>query len=510
MRGIPFIICASLACLSAIGQAQSAPTATITVDAKHVIGKVQPLVFGHNVEAADSYNPDGTPQMHSAIRAEGLWDPEKKQLVPEMVTMSKEVGVKMMRYPGGCLTHNFNWHEAVGPIDQRPNFSFGIDEFIAYCRAVGAEPLMSVSEYTGTPQDSADLVEYLNAPADARHPWAQKRAQWGHPQPYGVRYFEIGNESDHGNHLTVNHKQYNGKAYADRYIAAAKLMRNIDSRIKIGVVSDSAPSAYDPWNVTVFTMTKGLVDFVIIHTYSAGAADENTALKTPADTLMRGCMVASSKFEACLADYREVIKECTGKNLPLAITEYNSFFVQEKPIPYRFCYGAALFSADYVRVLLKPESNVLMANYWHLANGYWGMIRGLGPYQKMPAYYLYRLWAQHFGPKLVEVNATSPRVMADGTPAAPVVVADPRVVKEKSGRELFDIKAVKPVRGPGYSIEAKPDGTLVAQFDHMEQEAYPDIMKIAAPWVGAGYMLSFEARATGDLANCRIGLGLND
>ncbi|HEX2951425.1 MAG TPA: carbohydrate-binding protein CenC, partial [Armatimonadota bacterium] len=134
--------------------AQAAPTATITVDAKQVLGKVQPLVFGHNVEAADGYNIFGSSHSYGGRNAEGLWNPEQKQLVPEMVAMSKEIGMKMMRYPGGCLAHNFNWHDAVGPIDQRPNFSFGVDEFIAYCRAVGAEPLMTVSAYVGTPQDS--------------------------------------------------------------------------------------------------------------------------------------------------------------------------------------------------------------------------------------------------------------------------------------------------------------------------------------------------------------------
>ncbi|HEX2951227.1 MAG TPA: carbohydrate-binding protein CenC, partial [Armatimonadota bacterium] len=145
--------------------------ATITVNAQQTVGKVNPFVFGHNVEAG-AYEWDNKRIFTRPETGDGLWNPATNKVVPEVVKMSKEIGMTMMRYPGGCLVHDFDWHEAVGPVADRPHFAFGVDEFIAYCRAVGAEPLMNVSDYIGTPQDAADLVEYLNAPADARHPWA--------------------------------------------------------------------------------------------------------------------------------------------------------------------------------------------------------------------------------------------------------------------------------------------------------------------------------------------------
>ncbi|HEX2951424.1 MAG TPA: alpha-L-arabinofuranosidase C-terminal domain-containing protein, partial [Armatimonadota bacterium] len=402
-----------------------------------------------------------------------------------------------------------NWHDAVGPIDQRPNFSFGVDEFIAYCRAVGAEPLMTVSAYVGTPQDSADLVEYCNAPADAQHPWAQKRAQWGHPQPYGIRYFEMGNESDHGNHNVIPHKQYTAEEYAQWFNACEKLMRKVDPSIQMGPLMGTGTGPSDPWNATVLTMTKGRADFIIVHTYAVGCGD--AAERIPADTLMQACMAACEQVESRLGDYRRLIKKCTGKNLPLAVTEYNASFVQDKPEPYRYSYGAALHSADYVRVLLKPESNVLMANYWQLANGYWGMIQGFGPYKKMPAYYLYRLWAQHFGPKLVAVNVNSPQVSFAGScrvaPASGKSYFPGKALKE----DLLDVKRdVKPVSGSGFTCEVRPDGTLVATLKDLETEQYPEFAVIKAPKIGMGYKISFEARSTGNVKNATMGLGLGD
>ncbi|HEX2949183.1 MAG TPA: alpha-L-arabinofuranosidase C-terminal domain-containing protein [Armatimonadota bacterium] len=490
--------------------AHATSTATITVDANHVIGPVNPLVFGHNVEAADSFAIHSPNHAYGAIRADGLWDPTKNVLAPEMLEMSKEIGTTMMRYPGGCLVNNFNWHDAVGPIANRPNFPFGVDEFIEYCRAVGAEPLMTVSEYVGTPQDSADLVEYLNAPADAQHPWAQKRAQWGHPKPYGVRYFEIGNESDHGNHSAIPRKLFTGKTYAEWFLTVATLMRKVDPTIKIGAVTSTGMDTDDSWNTTVVKMTKDQADFIVVHLYSVNC-NEEAAKTLSADSLMQGCMAAGEQYEMRMSLYREMIKRCSGKNIPLAVTEFNASFVQNKPIPYRFSFGSALFSADLIRVMLKPTSHVMMANYWQLANGYWGMIKGYTPpYRKMPAYYLFRLWAQHFGKNLVAIHTDSPRIAFDGACRVRPASGDTYLPSRSLGANLLDLNAIKNVSGEGYTTELHPDGVLVAKLNHMSKEDYPEFAVIKAPATGTKYQLSFEARATGNLKASILGLELCD
>ncbi|HEX2950206.1 MAG TPA: alpha-L-arabinofuranosidase C-terminal domain-containing protein, partial [Armatimonadota bacterium] len=390
------------------------------------------------------------------------------------------------------------------PIDERPHFPFGVNEFIAYCQTVGAEPLMNVSEFIGTPQDSADLVEYLNAPADTKHPWAQKRAQWGHPEPFHVRYFEIGNESD---------GKYTPEQYALRFNECSRLMRAVDPTIKMSILMGTStnPSADDPWNARVLTLTKGNADFIVIHTYAV------CGLSTPDET-MQSCMAIGDQFEYTLAQYRALIRKCTGRDIPLAITEYNCGFVQEKPIPYRFSYGAALFSADYLRILLKPETNVLMANYWQFINGYWGMVRTSRDaatqqlaVRHMPAYYLYRLWGQHFGAQLLDVKVNSPRVQFAGhvgnvCPA----MGDHIVPAQTSDTNLLQGKTIRTVNIPGLTTEVRPDGTLVATLDKLASEQYVSFVDIPAPSKGIGYHLSFEARATGTFTNAVMGLQLLD
>lgn len=211
-----------------------------------------------------------------------------------------------------------------------------------------------------------------------------------------------------------------------------------------------------------------------------------------------------------MSQYRDIIKRYSGKDLPLAVTEYNASFVQDKPIRYRYSYGGALFSADYIRILLKPEANVLMANYWQLANGYWGMIQGFGPYKKMPAYYLFRLWAQHFGTKLVDVKTTSPRLPFEGVNGVRAAYGDAYSEGKDLGVNLLDAKAFQAGTGNNFTTAIQPDGTLVAKVDQLGRETYSNIAVVKAPKIGTSYKLSFDARSTGDLKGSNMGLGLCD
>jgi len=491
------------------------PPARITVNAGAPGAPVNPHVFGHNVEAADAYGIFGTEHRYDQPRTgDGLWNPALRSPVPEALGFARDIGMKMLRYPGGCLSHNYDWHAAAGPVKDRPNFAFGLDEFVAFCRAAGAEPLITVSDYAATPRDAGDLVEYLNAPADRAHPWALQRAAAGHPEPYGVRYFEMGNESDHGNHDAKPFRKYSGKEYAKWFMDCAARMRAVDRGIRMGALMGTGTGSRDPWNGTVLDGVKGDADFIIVHTYAVGIWGEEGIAGKKSDVLMRACMAAGGQFEGMLGEYRELIRKRSGRDLPLAITEYNASFVQEKPVPYRFSYGAAMFSADYIRVLLKPETNVLMANYWHFVNGYWGMVRGPKlpedrprTWKMMPAYYLYRLWGTHFGTALVAVEVESPRVEFEGLPGQVLPARGDRYVPAGpvSGNLVAGLKTGE---GAGYRIREK-DGTLTVILANYTGEAYPLVAE-APGGAGNDYRVSFEARSKGSLRNARLGLSLID
>ncbi len=445
---------------------------SIVIEADKARGSVNPFIFGHNLEAADGKDIFSTKPSPKSD-ADGIWNIAERKPTPEIVQFSKDIGMKMMRYPGGCLVHNFDWKKAVGPYDERPNFAFGIDELVEYCRAVGAEPLMTVAVYVGTPEDKAELVEYCNAPATPEHPWAMKRAQWGHKEPYGIKYFEIGNEEDHGNHNVKPFQKFTAEKYADYFLRCVRSMKAIDPSIKMSVHAGTGTPPSDPWNAKVFSIVKDKADLIAIHTYLP-----------PVDMFMRSPDIGAER----LTEYREVIRKNAGKDIPMAITEYNGGNHE-----LRFSYGAALFCADYVRYMLEPKNNIFMAEYWHFIGGFWGFVRkSASGWTTLPAYYTFRLWGEHFGSELLGLTVESPRY----SPAIANAIDDPDIVLTDQTAETC-----------AFRVTGKDSITM--QIKNAKSDDYP-LFASAALSPASTYVLTFKARTVGSSGDFILGVGIMD
>lgn len=164
----------------------------ITVESSNVLHSIKPGLFGVN----HRYFVNGV----------GMWDPVTKSVYAEFDKKLADIGLKSLRYPGGTTANLFWWKRSIGPVEQRLNqvnpylgngpekANFGLDEAMRYSEKHGFDTPYVYNVGNGNPQDAAELVEYLNSPADAAHPWAMKRAQNGHPAPYNIKTFELGNE----------------------------------------------------------------------------------------------------------------------------------------------------------------------------------------------------------------------------------------------------------------------------------------------------------------------------
>jgi alpha-L-arabinofuranosidase len=111
-------------------------------------------------------------------------------------------GITVLRYGGSMVNHpGYKWKNMIGPRDRRPPYAgtwypyssngWGIPDFMAFCEAAGFEyiPAFFMGE---TPQDMADFIRYAKGPADSE--WGRRRAADGHPEPFRLRYLELGNE----------------------------------------------------------------------------------------------------------------------------------------------------------------------------------------------------------------------------------------------------------------------------------------------------------------------------
>ena len=138
-------------------------------------------------------------------------------------------GLGVLRY-GGCMVNapEYRWKKMIGDRDRRPQYKgwwypystngFGIEDFVQFCRAAGFESVFAINDEE-TPEDAADLVEYLNGPATSE--WGKRRAANGHPEPYGVRYIEIGNEEKTDAH------------YIERFKLLSEAMHARDPKVQL-------------------------------------------------------------------------------------------------------------------------------------------------------------------------------------------------------------------------------------------------------------------------------------
>lgn len=204
---------------------------------------------------------------------------------PDIIRMLRDAELPLLRWPGGNFASGYRWKPGVGPVDARPTLRnpawesleynlFGTDEFIAYCRAVGCEPMICINAGDGTPQEASEWVEYCNGGADT--PMGRLRAQNGHPEPYAVSLWEIGNELD-GRHQ-VSWTTAGG--YADRYQQFVRAMRAADPTIRI-LACGYHTRILTEWNTALIEQCAAELTTITHHVLNGGvvgAATDRVAL----------------------------------------------------------------------------------------------------------------------------------------------------------------------------------------------------------------------------------------
>ena len=142
---------------------------------------------------------------------QGIWNSATNEMHYNINDLSGYTGSKFYRFPGGTMANLYKWKNAIGPLHSRvPNLNshgdagpqtneFGPDEFGKMLETTAiSEGIIVVSFCWDQPQDAADYVEYMNCEVgenpNGGTDWAQVRANNGHPEPYNIKYWEIGNE----------------------------------------------------------------------------------------------------------------------------------------------------------------------------------------------------------------------------------------------------------------------------------------------------------------------------
>lgn len=375
------------------------------------VGYINKKVFGNNVLAYETVSSSGgtKPYYGNSDYGAGVWNPGNKEPVEDVINLAKEAGITALRFPGGCGSHNYDWKNSIGK--NKKHFLFGVGEFLKTCDAIGAEPIVTISYFRGDAKNAADFVEYLNSPNNGSNPngdvdWASERAKNGRELPFNVEYFEIGNEVYHGNDRDLN--GISPETYALEYVKYYDAMKSVDPTSKVGLVLYT-----NDWNRKAMEIVREKLDFGIMHIYPTPVWGKGLETMSAEKIYKISFALPIINEEDKIRNTLKLLRDKSGRDIPLVISEYNGGFVQEKPVPYRHCLGSALLNAELLRIFMKPENNILMANYWNFINEYWGMAtNGFSGdsydlhrhYRKRPNYYTFELYHKHFGDMLLKAD----------------------------------------------------------------------------------------------------------
>ena len=346
---------------------------------------------------------------------------------------AKALHPAFVRWPGGNVAQDYHWIWGIGPRDQRftwTNLSwgnepepsdFGTDEFIRLCRNLGAEPSITVNVEgrDATAEEAAAWVEYANGSSSSRY--STLRTAGGHPEPFGIKYWEIGNEI-WGSWVRAHS---DAETYARNYLRYADAMQKADSSIRLIGVGDNSMS----WNRTVLGMAGSRMDYLAIHHYYGTAEMKGDPLNLMARPL---------SYERFYKQMSQMIRDLVpGREVKLAINEWNTSL----PLPRQHSMESALYAARLMNVFERSDI-VAMSAVSDFVNGWSGGVIQSSRHGVFvtPTYLVNELYSRHLGTERLVARVQSP-VFDTTLEGNDIPYLDAVVTRTADGKQIF-IKVV--------------------------------------------------------------------
>ena len=369
-----------------------AQTATIKIDVTRTIGQIDPKIYGVFMEPIQISGRRGLPDSPQLNTLYGtLYDPSsplanEDGFRKDYIDAMKELKVTNMRWPGGNFLSGYNWEDGIGPKNKRParinmawggidNNEVGTDEWFKLNKAMGSENIVCVNLGLGTIMEAAHWVEYCNYKRGTYY--SDLRAKNGHPAPYHVKIWDLGNEMD-GLPWELGHK--NAEDYVEIAREAAKAMKAVDPSIKLVASGSSYYSlgTWDDWNRKILTGLGDRVDYISIHSYWENSPDYYTLMGASAKIFEERINITENEIQT--------VSALKGFKNPIGISvdEYGSFgrsFLNVLPV------------AQSLNSFIRHADEVKMANYTALT-GLLASDPKNGTF-KSPLFYTFKLFSNN-------------------------------------------------------------------------------------------------------------------
>jgi len=282
----------------------------------------------------------------------------------DVIALLRELNSPVYRWPGGNFVSGYNWQDGIGERDLRPprknpawrgveHNDVGIDEFMNFCRLLNTQPYIAVNTGLGNNTMAAQEVEYCNGKYDT--PMGRWRSANGHPEPYNVKYWAVGNEM-YGSWQIGNMPV---QQYVNKHNDVSEAMKKVDPSIQIIGVG-----AVGPWDELMLTECSKNMDFISEHIYRQ---------QGPGDGLMTHVKQLSDDIRSigeAHRKYRKQIGELKGKNIRIAMDEWNYWYGPHifGELGTRYFLRDALGIAAGLNEYSRNSDIYFMANYAQTVN----------------------------------------------------------------------------------------------------------------------------------------------
>jgi len=385
-------------------QERSSPATRVVIDPSFQVSELDPRVFGSFLE-----------QLGRAIYT-GIYEPGSKLsdsngFRTDVMQEIHELGVPIIRWPGGNFVSGYHWLDGVGPQKDRPRVldrawntletnQFGTNEFMTWCKQTATEPLMGLNFGTGSAEMAAALVEYCNVDRGTR--WSDLRRQHGYEEPHNVKYWCLGNEMD--GPWQIGHMS--AHEYGEKAADAARQMRVIDPSLKLIACGSSGPfmPTFLEWDRQVLEECYNEVDGISLHRYFGNA--EETGGDSSHYLAMNLAMDRQIEQISAVADMVGGLKR-SNKRLWLSFDEWNVWYRARGPaadnghrtaaphlLEEVYNLEDALLVGGLINSLLRHADRVKLACLAQLVNVIAPLMTNETGVLRQTIYYPY-MWALH-------------------------------------------------------------------------------------------------------------------
>ena len=364
-RAFSFGLAAAPALLAA---APSSSEARVKIDTERVIGLIDKKIYGNFTEHLGRCIEGGIFEENSPLS-------DSDGFRKDVLNAVENLHVSQLRWPGGNFSSNYNWKDGIGPRDSRParlemawhtieDNRFGTHEFLRYCEVTRCEPYVCANLGTGSWTEAQQWVEYCNLAEGTA--MTELRRKNGRTEPWGVKYWGLGNEMD--GPWQMGHRS--AEDYGKFALEAAKLMKWTDPSIKlIAAGSSNFGADWIGWNRTVLQYLKHHADYLSLHLYVGNPQNDFPAF-------MASSLELGDRIKVAEGLIREALSDAPGRNIYIAWDEWNVWYRARgegkqsgrRILEEQYNLEDALVVATFLNAFINNAHVVKIANMAQLVN----------------------------------------------------------------------------------------------------------------------------------------------